>query len=190
MQSNNSAFLKIKPTNKTKKNRGRSSPTTDTLLALLPENQGYQEMRQQIKVQEQKTIQERREKREELNRFMETINSLTPEEQTAIKQHLDTLHRTNAEIADLREKLDNKSTDENTSEDIPTPSLKRTKSVLKNIDHLDDDEDINPDPMGTWRDSTSKGGRRQRRKTKHKKSKRKGKKTIKKSKRIHKNKRR
>jgi hypothetical protein len=190
MQSNNSAFLKIKPINKTKKNRGRTSPTADTLLALLPVNQGYQEMRQQIKLQEQKTIQERIEKREELNRFMETIKSLTPEQQAAIRQHLDTLHRTNAEIAELKEKLDKKNTDENTSEDMPTSSLKRTKSVLKNMDHLDyDDEDINPDPMGTWRDSTSKGGQRQR-KTKHKKSKRKGKKTIKKSKRIHKNKRR
>lgn len=166
IQSNNSAFLKINPTNKTRKNRGRSSPTADTLLALLPENQGYQEMRQQIKSQEQKNIQERQEKREELNRFMETINSLTPEKQTAIRQHLDTLHRTNAEIAELNEKLAKK------------PSLKRTKSVSNNMDHIDD-EDIEPDPMGTWRDSTSKGGRRRQRKTKHKKSKRKGKKTKK-----------
>ena len=185
MQSNSSAFLTIKRTDKTRKNRGRSSPTTDTLLALLPENQGYQEMRKQIKEQEQKSIQERKEKYEELNRFMETINSLTPEKQAAIRQHLDTLHRTNAEIAEIKERLSKPKTDDNSNENMVIPSIKRTKSTLKNMNELDD-EDIDTDPMGTWRDSTSKGGRRKR-KTKHNKSKRKGKKMNTKSKKkIHK----
>lgn len=166
MQTNNSAFLKIKSTNKTKKNRGRYSPTA-TFLAIQPENQHYQEMREEKKREEKIAIQERKDKYDSLERFKQTINSLTPEEQRAIKEHLDTLHRQNAEIAELKEKLSN--TEKTSSESITTPALKRTKSVLKNMNDIDDETD--PDPMGTWRDSTSKGGRR--RKTKNKKSKRK-----------------
>ena len=175
MQTNNSAFLKITPTNKTKKNRGRYSPTA-TFLAIQPENQYYQEMREEKKREEKLAIQKRKDKYDSLETFKQTINALTPEEQLIIRDHLDTLHKKNDEIAEIKENL--QKMEETSSESITTPALKRTKSVLKNMNDIDDETD--PDPMGTWRDSTSKGGRR--RKTKNKKSRRKRKRKTKRNK--------
>ena len=148
-----------------KKTQKRRSSPTSTFEALQPENMGdlYRQM-----IDEQKKIENAKiERKKEINSLKAQINSMTKSEQEQIRKHLLDLAQANNTIAEINESRKER-------QFKPISPLKRTSSVLKDLDTHDENDDIEipSEQAEMWKTSYSKGGRRGTRATKQKPIKR------------------
>jgi len=148
-----------------KKTQKRRSSPVQTFEALQPENMGvgYRQMINEQKKEETYKI----ERKKEINSLKSQIDAMTKSEQEQIRKHLLDLAQANNTISEI-----NKTREENQFR--PISSLKRTTSVLKDLDAYDENDDIEipSEQDEIWKTSYSKGGRRGTRATKQKPIKR------------------
>ena len=147
------------PVGKYTQKRRPVSPV-QTFEALRPENMGigYRQSIDKKKEEDDSKL----ERRKEINSLKARIDDMSPSEQDQIRKHLSDLVQANNTIAEI-----NKSREE--KEEKQFRPIQRTKSVLKDLDIHDENDDIEipSDQTGTWKTSYSKGGRRRMRTRTH-----------------------
>ena len=139
------------PVGKYTQKRRPVSPV-QTFEALRPENMGigYRQSIDKKKEEDDSKL----ERRKEINSLKARIDAMSPSEQDQIRKHLLELMQANNTIAEI-----NKSREE--KEEKQFRPIQRTKSVLKDLDIHDENDDIEipSDQNGIWKTSYSKGGR-------------------------------
>tara|TARA_B110000285_G_C15096936_1_gene602592 strand:- start:726 stop:1292 length:567 start_codon:yes stop_codon:yes gene_type:complete len=136
------------PVGKYTQKRRPVSPV-QTFEALRPENMGigYRQSIDKKKEEDDSKL----ERRKEINSLKARIDAMSPSEQDQIRKHLLELMQANNTIAEINKSREAKQ----------FRPIQRTKSVLKDLDTHDenDDNEIPSDQTGTWKTSYSKGGR-------------------------------